>query len=290
MNSHRPEQMNYGDMTTKVDWLSFSYQTETTDAPDYDWITDCIALIEKKSPVAHAIIDRINSATGAGRRPYSMSYGNEYGRTFFSPTMEWSLVEINGTGCSIVQAHSLVSDMCREVHDRCTRIDIATDIYVGDERAVETFIAHGFSKRFKSTSWNKSSTGETFYIGSRKSERMVRVYQYAKPHPRHSMMRVEFEFKGERAKQVCKALIDNEASEIMSEVSKAHDFKSPLWNPIENDNQTLEPLVGKQKQNGTVAWFHKQVSPAFVKLVRNGTITDPEAFLRDVFINALEQE
>jgi len=271
--------------TARVDWLSFSYPSPVTDEPGEGWFNDVIDHLEHMSDIAYLLLYQETSAFDNGRRPYALSFGNRLAKVFVSPSVEWSLCEITGAGCAELTRNNLMSDTAAQVARRCTRLDIAVDINVGEENRVREFVKAGYSNRFKTKSWVQSSTGVTHYIGSRTSERMCRVYQYAPPHPRAEIMRVEFELKGDRAKQAADMLRTGTVEAMAQGLIDAYGFKSPLIGTAWGYGEEFEPLRGKQRHNNTIAWIHKQVVPAINKLVEEGVIEDLEKFVMDTFIN-----
>lgn len=266
-----------------MDWLSFSYHTPVSE-PTEGWFYDVINSLEERSQIAYVMLDEEQSVIGNGRRPYAMSYGNRYIKIFMSPTVEWSLVEISGSGCELLTSEGLAEELAIEVSDRATRIDFAVDIRVGDENRVSEFVDAGYSDRFKTRSDVVSGSGVTHYIGSRTSERLCRVYQYKPPHPRCDLLRIEFELKGDRAKQAANMLRSASVQGIAQSLIDAYGFKSGMLGAPWVDNPGFEPLRGKQRHNNTIAWIHKQVVPAVKKLVHEGVIVDLEEFLRDTFL------
>lgn len=278
------------DRTSKVDWVSFSFQSTTTDQVYDGWFDDVLYDLEKKSETASALLHADEPKLGGGRRPYSESYGNRFCTLYFSPVMEWSLFEISGTGCALLEEYHVLNQLISDTRDRITRIDIATDLLVGETNRVQQFINAGYSDRFKSKSHVSSTSGETYYIGSRQSERLCRVYQYNAPHPRHQNLRVEIELKGDRAKQCAGLLLEKSVEQVADALADVYQFESPLWSHRSSHNVTFEAIRGKQQQNATVAWFHRQVVPAFHRMVDEGQIDDPIQWLMDVFINSQRKD
>jgi len=108
-------------------------------------------------------------------------------------------VELPGGACSYFQASGDLSTLIARTSDRAARIDAAIDIFT--KTTPEDFVSKGHAARFKDSVANiKSLTGETFYVGSRKSDRCARVYRYHAPHPRAHLLRVEAEYKHDDAK------------------------------------------------------------------------------------------
>jgi len=103
-------------------------------------------------------------------------------------------VELTGTGCRLfetssgsdhAQRWSLLASLLGAVDARLTRIDIAADDFEGCwpvEWAIQQYEAGGFDRRGQRPKARLiddmgNKTGTTFYVGSRKSENQLRVYE-----------------------------------------------------------------------------------------------------------------
>jgi len=266
----------------RYDWLSFSFHTPPVEGEG--WFYEVIDSLETVNPIAYDLLHREIPQRDNGRRPYALSYGNRFIRVYMSENNEWSLAEINGAGCELLTRLDLMRDVVDPVRERVTRIDVAVDIAVGEKNRVDEFVSAGYNPRFKTRSDVVSSTGRTHYIGSRTSERMCRVYQYNPPHPRAELLRIEFEVKGARAKQLAKLTQTDDVRSIAQGLIEAYDFRSPLIGQGWAGRTEFEPLRGKQRHNNTIAWIHKQVVPAVRRLVDEGVIEDLEEFVRETFL------
>jgi len=272
--------------SVRYDWLSFSFNSGLPAEADEAWFYGVVDTLETKSEIAYALMHHEEPEVKNGRRPYSISYGNRFVTVFMSPTMEWSLCEITGAGCELLTNFGQMETVINQVQDRVTRIDVAIDIQVGEINRVEEIVSAGYSARFTTKSDVVSGTGRTHYIGSRTSERMCRVYQYNPPHPRADLLRIEFELKGKRAKQLAALAPTESVRSVAQGLLDAYSFKSPLVAVQWGEGTQFEPLRGKQRHNNTIAWIHKQVVPAVHKLVEEGVIDDLEKFIRETFLDS----
>lgn len=127
-------------------------------------------------------------------------------------------VELPGQACAWARFTGLFEQLVKATHDRASRVDCAIDILTST-KPVE-FVSAGFAKRFaKNTIDGRSDTGDTFYVGSRKSDRFARVYRYDPPNPRSPYLRVETQFGGKSARSVAALLASDGA---LAAVAAAH--------------------------------------------------------------------
>lgn len=272
----------------KIDWYSFSFWK-----PHYDYwhepaYENLMAHLEDTSPDAHTIFQMFDLERGNGRPPFNFYAGSPYFKLWANNGLDYALYEVTGKGCEFLQYHDGFVDVFQQTHDRCTRIDLCVDFETGVTNMVDDFISAGYSDRFKSISSVKSSAGQTFYIGSRKSERMCRVYQYNEPHPRSNNLRIEFELKDKRAKQVAGLLADGvDLRDVIISTGNAYSFEHIFWKSFCDGSigESLPPIKGKQSSNATLAWLLRQCVPAFKRLVKEGIITEPVQFLVDNFLD-----
>lgn len=169
----------------------------------------------------------------------------------------------------------------QNLHGKATRVDIALDI-IGGRASVGTF--HDALQQGKcftaAKTWRVmagSEGGHTLYVGSRASERMVRIYdkkaeraaRYVEVHT-DSWIRVECEFKGERAKAFLNACKDNDMTDVMrSHLISAFDFPSndEYQKALGSGGVFVEPTKTKRKDTQTRHWLMKMVVPVIAREV-----------------------
>lgn len=134
-----------------------------------------------------------------GRSGYAISSAHEIGaRVFFGHEKAPPLIELPGAACDMThQAGELLPFLARNT-EGVTRIDLAADLE--HDITPFDFVAAGRSARQRSLSRVDSDKGQTVYIGSPKSDRRLRVYRYAPPHPRARFIRVECMLRDELAR------------------------------------------------------------------------------------------
>lgn len=271
----------------KIDWYSFSFYIGSEPDEPRLFNGKAIGAITNLTEVLEFYLRDNTWEVAGGRRPFSFCLKHAFFTLWLNPSIDHGLVELSGQQCQKLSDEGTLIPLMKDTHEKCTRIDLACDIHVGETNRVLEFIDAGFSPRFKTTSEIVSSKGTTFYIGSRKSERMCRVYQYNPPHPRAENLRLEIELKGARAKQVAGTYVNElDLIGLFSACVNPYKFESEiLANSIPIDpNETLPTITGKQSANATVFWFHSQVVPAFQRLVEAGVIDNPAMWLMETFL------
>lgn len=231
----------------------------------------------------------MNAATGSwelssGRAPYSASYRSPIGISlFYNVRIGHMLMEVSGRGCEWLASRGFLELLIIRMKNRFTRIDLAVDLLTSTSPSDFTKVSQ--SARFKSRGTITSDTGQTEYIGSQKSERYCRVYRYAPPHPRAAMLRAEMVFKKQNAKIFAQTMIDSHFNyDALALGSGAiYGFEHPDWD-LGGDEISVASWTPEREKGKTVRWLCSQVAPAFKKLVEDGIIDDPEAFLREWFL------
>lgn len=280
-------------MRSHIDWLTFTmtmqYGAATRGAVDF---AEEYALAMEQTFLHTFGADLVAKAFGGNwekneksRAPYTDSWKlGQRGITLFaSPSLTHACVEISGQGCELLIQADLMGRVLNKIHDRVTRIDIASDILT-NTRPTE-FISETSHKRMRASGFQKSETGETCYVGSQKSDRYSRVYRYAPPHPRSALLRVECVYRREQAKIVAKSVlthgIDNAAQASAAVFGWAHRD----WGKVD-ELALFDTAVKGARENGkTVFWLVTAAASAFKRLCAEGEITDPEEFLQRHFLS-----
>lgn len=180
-------------------------------------------------------------------------------------------IEITGDGCTTLYGKSALLEIIQETATQATRIDIAHDIICGVHPS--DFVALSETKT-SARGFQYSETGETCYIGSRKSDRYCKVYRYFAPHPRSDRLRIEYTYKSHDATRAANILISaNEAILAFSSGARykwGHECYKSLKSPdlIEIRAHRKDRNTGK-----TLIWWKNQVLPALEKLVKSGDYT-----------------
>lgn len=215
------------------------------------------------------------------RPPYNVAIKRENMFYLYAGTSQnHILMECSGKGCQALEKVGLLNDLIAITSDRATRIDIAHD-FKTKIRPMQVY-DDGFSPKFKAATTIVSPTGETFYLGSPKSEKRCRVYVYNKPHPRAGVLRFEYIFRKASAKSIAERLAEETLEEVVSSCISTYGWKSEFLQQERKPGLTnLRPERGSAK---TLRWIIIQVAPAIRRLIDESVIDDPEMFFRSNFM------
>lgn len=276
-----------------IDWIAFTVPIEhSLDVQSYQLSIGAYrALGEFMGPLWDSLVALSGNDDWElrnGRSPYSQSYYNGHGLTVYVGARSKNvLVEITGRGCEWLRSNDLMQQVIECAHTRMSRIDVATDIESGVSPT--RFVAGGYSSKFRSAGMVTSESGETCYIGSKKSERFCRVYRYAEPHPRAKYLRVEYVFRKKSAKALAESLCANDVREVADSASVLYQWGHELMK--EKKGKLDMKVYRPERPSGkTLRWIISQVAPAFKKLVKEGAIENPERFLMEYFLESKGDE
>lgn len=252
-----------------IDFLSFSFPVE---AGEY----------ENDLQARFAVFQSLNDLVGdgwydylatnltwqIGRRHRPFSYGlsdSKYGITvMWNYKLSHAVMEVPGAGCAFLRREGYLAGLLETVQDRVIRIDIASD-FVTRTRPAE-FVAARAATKFSSTAHVLSETGETFYVGSRTSERFARVYRYEPPHPRAEFLRVEHEIKGSRAKSIVKDILLHGLGAVQESLGRVFGWEHSIWQVGIHPEVQLSAPETSHVRGETVRWLYKAVLPSLAKL------------------------
>lgn len=183
-------------------------------------------------------------------------------------------IEITGDGCTMLYDKSALLEIIQETANQATRIDIAHDI-VCDVHP-DTFVALSQAKT-SARGFQHSETGETCYIGSRKSDRYCKVYRYFPPHPRSDRLRIEYTYKSHDAKRASQALISSNEAIMAFSSGERYKWGHDVWKSLKSPDLIEIKAHRKDRNTGkTLIWWKNQVLPALEKLVKSGDYTIEE--------------
>jgi len=273
-------------MRHHIDWLTFTMTMRYSDE------TPAAYANAMENAFRDTFGDRLVKAVFGGawqkkersRAPYMDAWtdtGNGIS-LFASPTLTHCCVEISGQGCETIIAMGEFDKLLLSVADRVTRIDIATDIET--QTKPTEFVALTAHERMRASGYQKSETGETCYVGSQKSDRYARVYRYSEPHPRSHLLRIEHVFRRDYAKVVAKAAVDGDIGVVAMAAGQAFGWAHPEWNVTATSEVDISVVKAERGAGKTVFWLVHSVAPAFQRLIADGTICDPERFVREYFL------
>lgn len=279
---------------TILDWAAFTIPIDCTDEEPLPAAFK--ARVEKSVDNLTRLLPTIlkysteNLTVTTSQRPYRTAYT--------CPVMGWiincdtkrkeALIVFNGTACSQVRRleEKAQHELLLAVSETGTRLDLATDVEtLMDLREIEV---SGWTERISSTSFITSGTGDTLYVGSRKSEAFARIYRYRKPHPRAHLMRIEHELKKDRARAVALLAAKHGIDAAQISVAAKFDYKHPaLQDVFSGHAYKIETEAHKRDKAKTEIWLMTQCAPAFQRLVKDGVIADPRAWVDKYLLGGL---
>lgn len=191
------------------------------------------------------------------------------------------LVEHTGKGCDYLEQENLLESVIKDHAERCSRIDIASDILT-DTQPLE-FCDERDSKSTRSYKIEKSGHGFTVNLGAKTSERHTKVYRYDPPHPRSDFLRIEYTYHRQDAKIISRMLRDGSSIADIAVLSgKRYQWKHEAYKPhIPATDAEIKAWRPERKGGKTLFWLHSQVIPAIAKEVQSGNL-DLEEFIAEL--------
>ena len=211
-------------------------------------------------------------------------------------------VQLSGKGCRLIdtlsvgQGHALWRGIFSIKDGRkFSRIDVCVDVYVPeaadsparqlrDPLAWERYVTN---KKVHTRSWYDSQDGQTLGLGSRSSDRYVRIYRFNPPHPRADWMRIEFELKDARAPAAAKMIsaADGDCTKLVG--SQLLDFFGDNIRLTRQGEAPVAPtrmVVDRPEHAASTRWLFKVALPAVREAIIDGTIDkgEFEKWLRNV--------
>jgi hypothetical protein len=269
-------------MYTKIDWLSFTirFTLDNDSGLNETFAAAVTAMDELSHDLRHILGFYGEGKATKGRTPYSHGYlmSDTKVQVYYRPNRNDILVELGGQACDIISASNNMPALLYIVRDTVTRIDIACDIECTTSPVA--FAEDRDVKRFKAFSVAVSKSGETYYVGSRKSERYCRVYRYNDPHPRAKYLRVEYVVRDGSAKAIVDDLVLGGTDIIAAQFGNAYGWRHPSWVPAELTTQKPASHREERREGKTVFWLVDTIAPLLLRLHRDGVIELGE-YIRD---------
>lgn len=123
------------------------------------------------------------------------------------------LLQLTGVGCSFVPDWQRVRDFLEGLDAKLTRVDLAVDLLNGEytvDDAVDWYLIGGFTNRGRAPQTQQAGdwigdgkSGRTFYVGSSKNGKLLRVYEKGREqgNPESPWVRFEVQF-GNRDREI----------------------------------------------------------------------------------------
>jgi len=153
------------------------------------------------------------------------------------------------------------------------RIDIAIDIpsAAPDEDLYNALALGSAITQARSHQLVTSNTGWTIYVGSRTSEKFLRIYdKQAEAGLDHPLTRVELECKNDYAEGIAKHIDQEGYHQFPGIITAFCDFRNVTWWTQNLTSPTLSPgIPKKEKTSDTKRWLMESVAPALAKVLVN---------------------
>lgn len=252
-----------------VDWLSW------TDEPicrELSTVGEALDTARRRTRIRYGDFFVVTTVVEP-RRPYTLALSSDYNaRVYFSQSPEQrALYELSGRACQRLQEYGDqdIRRLLDTVTATVTRIDIAVDIHT-DTRPYDFAIMRD-NDRFRTGGHFTSDSGETFYVGSRKSRRYARVYRYDPPHPRDHLLRIEMVFRKEAARLAAAEIVDNGVEAAAAAAGEVFGWRHPVW--TRRSDKPIPRYRPERKRSNTIRWLYTQVAPAVQKLIDEQVLT-----------------
>lgn len=191
------------------------------------------------------------------------------------------LFNLSGRGCDDIREPELSRRFVSQIAPLLTRFDYAVDIPTSVRPS--HFVNARSHKGFRTISLIRSDSGETVYVGSRKSDRFARVYRYNDPHPRHALLRVEYVFRRAMARTAAIQYCESEGDDrFQSKLGNTWGWSHSCYNPAEQTDERIEVPVVDRETEQTIFWLYRQVAPALARVMKTGGF-DMADFLQCVY-------
>lgn len=279
--------------SVKIDWITFVVPVVSVgEGSSIAYLSEFIeATLSKEFGYARAFSMFADlTPLGFGRAPYKMGFqSRSKGITLWCggevPHMS---VEFSGVGCDYLRSIDLLEALMALHSERVSRLDVAVDLEC-DLRPLDMVKARQ-SKRQKTTEHINSPTGETYYVGSRHSERYCRVYRYSDPHPRSNLLRLEMVSRRANARTATAAIAQTGLESVAKSLLQAFGWEDFATNYFNVKSATISAFRPERGSGSTLRWFITQVAPAFKRLVRDGTIKNAEQFIQQYLLADLYED
>lgn len=257
-----------------VDWIGYTLQVPSlTDFPNAAlWTQHVCTLVPDYFGFTPHLI-------GTARRPGAM-VGADIGKHSYVWFIKsgYMLIEHTGRGCEQLRANDDMLRLLETTADNVSRLDIAVD-YDTDQQPADV-VTQRDSARQTARSSMVSATGATEYIGSRRSDRYMRIYRYNPPHPRAQFLRLEYVLKKQYAQTAARAIADGITVDSIATGQRQHyglyaDF---ILNQ-EQSGHAIKVEWEARSASKTLQWLYGPVAASMKKLVESGDL-DLDEFLQ----------
>lgn len=262
-------------VSSRIDWVTASRSlTHLSTEPDYK-----TAAIVSANMLRQLLPGSVELASDKPSRGYRLGFiekntGVRVSLINYSDP-RGMLITASGKALSSLDYPSMfLLDLLNE-HFKVTRLDLAVDVYYGGVTAGD--IATMLENKLKGKVMKRkrgfflSQSGGTFYLGSRSSNRYLRIYDKGrKEKTLLDWLRLEIELKGElahRHAEIYKEMPTQFVYEIINMVGLPESVTMQTLEQYVHDvsYQEIKPTPVKHDRE---AWLHNQVLPAFRRLLK----------------------
>lgn len=185
----------------------------------------------------------------------------------------WAAV-LNGQALKHITTGTHTVSQMEHLGARSTRIDVAFDVFDSGCLVAELHDAYAkgrAGRKNRSYAFYASPHGDTLYLGSRKSDLMVRVYEKGKQ-MRMSVdwLRFEIEIKGKFCRQHYATLLSQPESALPHLVKMLEMSDNPVVLHLLATYRAAQPLERVSRAGGSKReeWLRTQVLSSLVKLAK----------------------
>lgn len=267
-----------GEVSVLVDYYAFSSPLEASETLEAGFLIPEICARHVRRvlglEIARALVplsDGWKPARGfaPGARGYIAS--GDKRRVAYRDADSLCMFDLPGQACANLARAGVLNALIAGTAGRASRIDVAIDRRTSDTPA--EFVAKylTISGRASRTSMH-SGTGDTEYVGSMKSDRFLRVYRYAEPHPRSDTLRMEFVYRRDYAKSAARAIADGGVLGVaIAALERMECTHSALQFDAEGAAISA-PRKHSKTNAGTLRWLQTACAPALARMIKAGEI------------------
>lgn len=180
-------------------------------------------------------------------------------------------VQLSGTALAHIGPWVALEDTL-DLNCKIKRIDIACDLhgYINLEMLYKFAKSGDAVTLARQVAHIRSNSGETVYIGSRASEKYLRLYDKgAEQRAREHWFRAELECKGEYANAVAHHIQQHGPASIPAIIRGFCDFPTHrMWKKWMNTLHPSPTLPKAEKRTDTEKWLHDAVAPSLARVLR----------------------
>lgn len=256
----------------KIDYYSFTILEETSfhsrGEPTIEYVISKFLSVTGTRPEWN--MDRSTWTLESGGKNYSVRLRHNATDVTLSFGSKNSHIyaELAGRACDAYESVDALVPLVSVTAERASRIDVATDFET--QISPEEFSDCRNKEKWKYAPHYPSESGETSYVGSRKSERMARVYRYNPPHPRSKLLRVETEYKGKASKSVARLVGETPILTLAKRTNAIFGWTHPLWLELGQPSAAIKYKHYRPENAATVRWLYGDVAKSIRKAIKLG--------------------